>query len=630
MSQAPPPNQNTITNQPSIQTTMDPPTRNDHWGDPLFPVPTNTFRIISKNVNSLPTTDNLFHWRAATAAAHETVTKVMCFQETNLRWDNNNHTRVTQLFRKSLQNVKISVSSSNEPSAKEYQPGGTFTATCGQLTSRVILTGSDASGLGRWSYITMRLSNDRKLTILSGYRVCDQNPTLGSRTSYNQQLRLLTAAGHLNPDPRKHFFKDLIPLIQQWRSQCHKVILCMDVNKNTSTLNPTEDLGLLLSKTDLVDLHTHRHPTLSTPATHQRGSTTIDVILGSPQVAQALRGAFYLPYGEPISLSGNHRTLGVDIDTTILFGNKPPPTIQTHYRGVNSNAFPTVPEFCKEVVQQCENHNLFDRIDMLLQQQYFSPQHHNELEDIDTQLMAILVKTDQKFRKHNNFPWSPSLDTAYFTHRYWMICLTQKRTERDYSRQLQHIEQRLKHEPVNYGSINKNIRKARQELRAIQRKAASAREEFLDSLLTTVKQTKDKSRQRLIFQLRQAKLNRRCFAAVKSVLKPKSPGGLTHLLVPDDQDPSQWKTIDDAETIEKTLLSFCQSHFAKAHGSPFMVPPLSDLLKSDSVTPFADSVIKGNADIDRLPLDTATKEFLKSQPRPPTSLQNHNHCTLRN
>jgi len=353
--QALPPNQQTITYPPGIQTTLDPPTHNNHWGDPLYPVPTNTFRIISKNMNSLPTTDNFLHWRAATAAAQETDAQVMCFQETNLRWDHNNHTKVTQIFRKNLQSVKISVSSSNEPSAKEYQPGGTFTATFGSLTSRVILTGSDASGLGSWSYITMRLSNDRKLTILSGYRVCDQNPTLGSRTSYNQQLRLLTAAGHFNPDPRKHFFMDLIPLIQQWRAQRHEVIICLDVNENTSILNPTEDLGLLLSKTDLVDLHTYRHPTFSTPATHQRGSATIDAILGSPQVAQALRGAFYLPHGEPLSLSGDHRTLGVDIDTTILFDNKLPPMMNNYHRGVNSNAYPTVPEFCKEVVTQCEN-----------------------------------------------------------------------------------------------------------------------------------------------------------------------------------------------------------------------------------------------------------------------------------
>jgi len=88
-----------------------------------------------------------------------------------------------------------------------------------------------------------------------------------------------------------------------------------------------------------------------------------------------------------------------------------------------------------------------------------------------------------------------------------MLCLTQKRTERDYSRQLNRIEQRIGHTPTDHGSLNKNIRKARQELKSIQWKAAEARAEFLESLLTTAKQMKDKSRQRLIFQLCQAELN---------------------------------------------------------------------------------------------------------------------------
>jgi len=91
-------NQQTIPNQTGIQTTLDPPTHNNHWGDLLYPTPAHTFRIISKNVNSLPTTDNFLHWRAAAAAAIEIDANVLCFQETNLRWDNNNHTKATQIF----------------------------------------------------------------------------------------------------------------------------------------------------------------------------------------------------------------------------------------------------------------------------------------------------------------------------------------------------------------------------------------------------------------------------------------------------------------------------------------------------------------------------------------------------
>jgi len=172
-----------------------------------------------------------------------------------------------------------------------------------------------------------------------------------------------------------------------------------------------------------------------------------------------------------------------------------------------------------------------------------------------------------------------------------MISLTQKCTKHNYSSQLRCIEQWLNQTPTDHSSINKNIWKAWQELQTIQWKATAAWEEFLDSLLTTTKQMKDKSQQRLIFQLWQAELNWHCIVAVKSILKPRSPGGLTHLLMPDGNDPNKWKTINDAKDIEQNLLSFCQSHFATAHGSPFTVPPLSDLLQSDSVTPFAKTII---------------------------------------
>jgi len=421
--------QQTLPNNTGIQTIISPPSDNDHWGDPLHPLPPNSFRILSKNVNSLPTTDNFVQWRAAAAAGQTTCASVMCFQETNLRWDHNNHTRVAQIMRKSYDAVKISVSSSDEPSAPEYQPGGTFIATLGPWTSRVQHAANDSTGLGRWSYLTLRLKNDRKLQILSGYRVCEQNPTLGSRTCYNQQLRLLTAAGHHDPNPRKQFFLDLTQLVKTWRAHDNEIILCLDLNEDTSILNPLEDLGFLLSQTDLVDLHRHRHPTKHTPATHQRGSLTIDAILGSPQVAEAVLGAFYLPHGEPITLTGDHRTLGIDLEATVLFGTRLPTSLLTFHHGVNSNAYPVVPEFCKEVVRQCDELHLFDRLDNLLLQHKFQPHHHTELEEIDEQLTQILVHTDQKFRKRNNLPWSPILHTAYLTHRYWMLCLTQKRTE---------------------------------------------------------------------------------------------------------------------------------------------------------------------------------------------------------
>jgi len=58
-------------------------------------------------------------------------------------------------------------------------------------------------------------------------------------------------------------------------------------------------------------------------------------------------------------MPGDHRTLGIDLDTQILFGNKsPPPTRFQQVRGVQSNAIPTVQCFCDLTVQGWEKFNI--------------------------------------------------------------------------------------------------------------------------------------------------------------------------------------------------------------------------------------------------------------------------------
>jgi len=124
----------------------------------------------------------------------------------------------------------------------------------------------------------------------------------------------------------------------------------MDINKDSKQLNPDAGLGELLAKTDLLDLHWHHFPSRPTPPMHQRGSKTIDVILGSLHVAQALIHAWYLPFGEPIPLLGDHHALGIELDINILLGHKLLDILYSFHQGVNSNAYPMVKTFCKKVV----------------------------------------------------------------------------------------------------------------------------------------------------------------------------------------------------------------------------------------------------------------------------------------
>jgi len=64
-------------------------------------------------------------------------------------------------------------------------------------------------------------------------------------------------------------------------------------------------IARIFNETDLLNLHHHRYPTRNKPATYQRGSNPIDIMLGSPLLARALTQAWILLFGEPPMIKGD-------------------------------------------------------------------------------------------------------------------------------------------------------------------------------------------------------------------------------------------------------------------------------------------------------------------------------------
>jgi hypothetical protein len=67
-----------------------------------------------------------------------------------------------------------------------YKPGGTVTAAIGNWLHRVFDSGSDATGCGRWSYVTYGGKWGKRLTYITVYIVCDQKDP-DDTTSWKQQ-----------------------------------------------------------------------------------------------------------------------------------------------------------------------------------------------------------------------------------------------------------------------------------------------------------------------------------------------------------------------------------------------------------------------------------------------------------
>jgi len=591
---------------------------NEPWGDTLQKdIPTHILRVLSRNVNTINSAHDFIEWKAVAHALHNYSVGVACLQETNTQWTPPLLNGVRQTFRK-LPTVRAAIATSNSKDVTlgNYQPGGTCTISIGKWTNRLRFTEQDSHGLGRWSYLEFEGRDARRIIIVSGYRSCNQPTRLGASTFHDQQYRLLVERGHPRPDPRLQFLDDIIQQIRVWRHQKKAVLLCMDANDDVTRLNPKKGIGRLTAETDLVDLHHYCHPHHPRPPTYNRGQLTLDFCLGSPEFVSAITKTAILPFGIPVHLPGDHRALIMDFNSRILFGNALPGLRMAARRGVYSNVIPTVTKFSKIVGEGIDSYQIQERILTIENKQDFTPTDHEALDQIDCDLTKILVKADAKCSRFRGFPWNPDLHYAFLEHRYWLIRLSEVRTKRSFQHALQIIQEMLgqKFRPLAPpDTIASRLRQARAALRDIRRDALNRRKQYLNDLLTAATVTKNKDRKKLIWGLKQAEDTRRCFAMVRAILRPTTPGGLTYLKLPPTPNNNDGTTIYDTKLMEHHLLNHSRQHFRHAHGTPYMVPPLSDLLGFDRLTPFGDAIFRGDPIPNHIPIDSATRLLLMSQ-----------------
>jgi len=246
-----------------------------------------------------------------------------------------------------------------------------------------------------------------------------------------------------------------------------------------------------------VDLHHLRHPTTPRPPTYNRGTQTIDTCLGSPEFASSLVAASILPFGIPALLTGDHRTLILDFDSHILFGNAPPPAKFTYLRGIYSNSILTVTKFSQMVGSACDAAQISERIATIESLSALAPADHTALDAIDTDLTRILVRADQQCRKFTESPWSPTLSKAYYEHWYWSLKLSKQRTKHSYRQAYDLLSHKLEPTAMQLQpneTISSHQCKARTHLRDIRRNAQAKRKQFLDDLLWAATAAKDKPR----------------------------------------------------------------------------------------------------------------------------------------
>jgi hypothetical protein len=253
--------------------------------------------------------------------------------------------------------------------------------------SQVCDSGSNI--LGRWSFITLKRKQNRKVTIISAYRVCENSlDQAGSATCWKQQWRQLEKKGYGNPDPRKTFLQDFSDFVGSRIKQDKELIIGMDANNDNQDQS---DLRRFLRQNDLVDVFG-----VTPPNTYQRGDKCIDYIFITPALIPALQSTGFLTFNLPFT--SDHGAAYVDFDEEILFMGKTNNPVDSAQRNLISGSPIGRDNYCEDLKQQFTKHYIVEKVDTLYNKiksnNYIISDVRDQFETLDRQITEMMLSAE--------------------------------------------------------------------------------------------------------------------------------------------------------------------------------------------------------------------------------------------
>jgi hypothetical protein len=195
-----------------------------------------TWRLVSGNTNGIKPYGGSADLISVMERLKLLQTGTVAFQETNLEWHNEGYRDEFQkLLVKAFGAARVDHSTTKDKfETSPFKPGGTASAALGKMVHRVVKTGRDDTGCGRWSYITFNGKENKHITVINTYRVCSQRDP-GDTTASRQKQCVQYADEELRPyvlDPHKQTLIDLQYFVQELQQGGEEVIIFMDANQD--------------------------------------------------------------------------------------------------------------------------------------------------------------------------------------------------------------------------------------------------------------------------------------------------------------------------------------------------------------------------------------------------------------
>jgi len=562
------------------------------FGDPLpSPKPDSTFRVGFCNVGGFPAIAH--HNEKVSDIKHFIVASELdlfggC--ESNLNWKClPDHLQLREWFRSADGCRSFATNNIHEKFGK-FQYGGTFWIAAGHATGQITHSDKDPLNLGRWVSCSLQGRAGKVLTIIFAYRPCS-NVASRIKSVHAQHCRYFDTINRRSC-PRSAFLEDLASFISSRRDAGEAILVLGDMNGDIRH----HTLRTLMSDVDLHELILSRFPTLPPPATFKRGErfgkTPIDGAWATDDVsisAASWRSVDHSP--------GDHRAIVIDINLVDCIGEPRYTIVRPPGRRLNSALPVTRRKYLQALQQHAENHHLAQKLDHLfVLASSPSTSRHSlllALESFDKVKTEGMKHAEHHCRKLNMglLHFSPELNLWRKRRLLWKLVLRRLSGHGTKARYINRLARSCKvFQPLSFSpaQAQAQFQAADQMYSRLKPKHVLLRTEFLASRLTDPSLSEE--HHKAIGRLVSLEALRDTYRRIRAIKKASAGRSISAV---ETTTPTGTEVATTRAAVEATLSASLQKRFTRAHGSPFLKPPLAPLVGAFGTGTAAQAILEG-------------------------------------
>ncbi len=476
--------------------------------------------------------------------------------------------------------------------SKVLQTGGVGLISTDEVTHRIMSTGKDPTGLGRWCWTRFQGKNGIKVRTISVYRPCEAP---GATTTYQQQLRFLRHH-QVEFEPREALYEDLYMECADWIEEGNQLILGIDANEDVRT-GATAAFFKALGMREAI---LAKHVQVSPPATHNRNNQRqpIDGLFVTPGLKAVAAG--YKAFG--VGCPSDHRVLWADFTYEDAFGVSGTPLVHPGVRRLNTKNPRLVEKYVQQLRQQLVHSGLAKRLFAL----ETCAAHHGWSDALQAEYDDIQV-THIKLRKHiernlrklrmGGVPWSPKLQGFRDAIELWSMIVRKRKGVTVSNTRIRRYMAKTgvwdAFEPDATAAAH-NLKTAHRTYRHAKQQAISWRDEFLLSIADANASKYGTSVDQEWKKLTRVEGQKTQARNVKRMLKKLGKNSTTKLYYTCDGVRTE---CTDKVSMEEACIAENTARFSQTEATPPMTEPLLSDLGYLADTEAAQRILDGTYEI---------------------------------